>query len=71
MGYGAEERHAAQLMSEIAKLVPGYAGITYARLERGGINVPSGSFTDAGTPILSPGIPGLAGIVPTLSGSRG
>ena len=46
-------RGPAQVMDEIAKLVPGYGGITYARLERHGVNVPSASYSDAGTPILS------------------
>jgi predicted molibdopterin-dependent oxidoreductase YjgC len=54
MGYGLEYRGPAQVMDEIAKLVPGYGGITYARLERQGVKVPSASYGDAGTPILSP-----------------
>ena len=54
MGFGIAYRGAAQVMDEIAKLVPGYGGITYARLERHGVNVPSLSYGDAGTPILSP-----------------
>ncbi|MGI9253980.1 MAG: molybdopterin-dependent oxidoreductase, partial [Thermomicrobiales bacterium] len=70
MGYGAEDRHPAQLMTEISQLVPGYGGITYARLERGGINVPSGSFADGGVQILTPGGAGMAGLVPSMSGAR-
>ena len=42
-------------MDEIARLVPGYGGITYARLERNGVNAPTMSYSDAGTPILEPG----------------
>lgn len=53
MGYGLEERHPANIMSEITRVVPGYAAVSYARLERHGINVPTESFADAGTPILS------------------
>ena len=53
MGYGMNYRGPAQVMDEIARLVPGYGGITYARLERQGVKVPSSSYGDAGTPILS------------------
>lgn len=70
MGYMVPERHASQVMGDISALVPGYGGVTYARLERGGISVPTGSFTDAGTPILTPGAPGMAGVVPALSAAR-
>ena len=70
MGYGLENRHPSQVMAEIARIVPGYGGISYARLERHGLNVPTASFVDAGTPILSPDAAGLAGIHPALSGSR-
>ena len=34
MGYGMTYRGPARVADEIAKLVPGYGGITYARLER-------------------------------------
>ncbi|HEX5499176.1 MAG TPA: molybdopterin-dependent oxidoreductase, partial [Thermomicrobiales bacterium] len=51
MGYHLENRHPSQIMNEIARLTPGYGGITYARLERGGIVVPAGS-AEGGTPIL-------------------
>ncbi|MCC6314497.1 MAG: molybdopterin-dependent oxidoreductase [Thermomicrobiales bacterium] len=67
MGYGLEARHPSQVMGEIARVVPGYGGISYARLERGGINVPTGSFRESGTPILVPGAEGLAGLTPSLS----
>jgi predicted molibdopterin-dependent oxidoreductase YjgC len=53
MGYGMSYRGPAQVMDEIAKLVPGYGGVTYARLERHGVNVPTSSYLDAGTPILT------------------
>ena len=67
LGYGLDHRHPAQVMAEIARLVPGYGGVNYARLERNGINVPSGSFADAGTPILSIDAQGGAGLRPTLA----
>ena len=35
MGYNLEDVHPSRVMQEIAKVVPGYAGVTYARLERG------------------------------------
>jgi predicted molibdopterin-dependent oxidoreductase YjgC len=55
MGYGVAYRNAAQVMDEITKLVPGYGGINYARLERHGVVVPSRSYVDGGTPILGDG----------------
>ncbi|HEU5431165.1 MAG TPA: molybdopterin-dependent oxidoreductase, partial [Thermomicrobiales bacterium] len=51
MGYRLEDRHPSQIMNEIAQVTPGYRGITYARLERGGIVVPAGS-AEGGAPIL-------------------
>ena len=70
MGYGLEERHAAQVMTEISRLVSGYGGVTYARLERGGITVPTGSFADEGAAILAPGGEGMSGLAPAFSGAR-
>jgi formate dehydrogenase major subunit/formate dehydrogenase alpha subunit len=55
MGYAMTYRNSAHVMDEIARLVPGYGGITYARLERNGVNAPTMSYSDAGTPILAPG----------------
>jgi predicted molibdopterin-dependent oxidoreductase YjgC len=52
LGYTMGYRRPAQVMDEIAKLVPGYGGISYARLERNGISVPTRSFTDTGSPII-------------------
>ncbi|MGH2614498.1 MAG: molybdopterin-dependent oxidoreductase [Thermomicrobiales bacterium] len=66
MGYGMSYRGPAQVMDEIAKLVPGYGGITYARLERHGVNVPTGSYIDAGTPILTPAGDGAGPLAPRL-----
>jgi len=53
MGYAMDYGHPAQVMLEIAQVVPEYAGVTYARLERGGLSVPVESFASPGTPILS------------------
>jgi predicted molibdopterin-dependent oxidoreductase YjgC len=66
MGYGMTWRGPTQVMDEIAKLVPGYGGTTYARLERHGINVPATSYMDAGTPILAAAGDGGARVTPRL-----
>jgi predicted molibdopterin-dependent oxidoreductase YjgC len=55
MGYTFPHGHASQIMTEISNLVPSYAGVTYARLERGGIVTPSARFGEQGTTILSNG----------------
>jgi predicted molibdopterin-dependent oxidoreductase YjgC len=55
LGYTFPAGHASQIMSEIANLVPGYAGITYARLERGGIVTPVERFGEQGMTVLSNG----------------
>src|SRR3954453_21905647 len=52
MGYGLEVQHPAQVMTEIAIVAPTYGGVTYARLERGGLTAPVSSFVDQGAPIL-------------------
>lgn len=52
MGHSIPAVHASRVMSDISKVVPGYAGVTYARLERGGVVTPSTSLTDAGSSIL-------------------
>ena len=52
MGYNLPAVHASRVMSDISKVVPGYAGVTYARLERGGIVTPNISLTDSGESIL-------------------
>jgi len=66
MGYGMNYRGPARVADEIAKLVPGYGGITYARLERQGVHTPVASYTDAGTPLLSPAGDGPARLTPRL-----
>lgn len=72
MGYGMAFRTPAQVMDEIARLVPGYGGITYARLERHGVNTPTASYADLGTQILrDDGLitPRLVAAVSNLSGA--
>jgi formate dehydrogenase major subunit len=66
MGYGVGQPHPSQVMAEIAKLNPAYGGVTYARLERGGVNVPNGSYSDPGTPLFVAGEGGLATLSPVL-----
>jgi formate dehydrogenase major subunit len=52
MGFDLPIMPASAIMAEIAATVPAYGGITYARLERGGVNVPVASYSDPGAPIL-------------------
>jgi predicted molibdopterin-dependent oxidoreductase YjgC len=52
LGYDLTYGHPAQAMVEIAQLVPDYAGVSYARLERGGIVTPVAAFGDEGETIL-------------------
>jgi formate dehydrogenase major subunit len=66
MGYGMSYRGPARVADEIAKLVPGYGGVTYARLERHGVHVPVTSYIDTGTPLLSPAAEGAARLAPRL-----
>src|SRR5215216_5441551 len=66
MGYGMAYRGPARVADEIAKLVPGYGGVTYARLERNGVHVPATSYIDAGTLILTPAADGAANLKPSL-----
>ncbi len=55
LGYTFPSGHASQVMSEIATMVPGYTGVTYARLERGGIVTPVERFGDQGATVLTNG----------------
>jgi predicted molibdopterin-dependent oxidoreductase YjgC len=66
MGYGEGEPHASTIMNEIAQLVPNYGGVTYARLERAGVNVPATSYADPGTTVLAMGADGRVTLSPTL-----
>jgi predicted molibdopterin-dependent oxidoreductase YjgC len=62
----------SQVMEEISKLVPQYAGIDYARLEGGGIQWPCVDANDPGTPLLHteafPTTDGKATLVPVTIG---
>jgi formate dehydrogenase major subunit/formate dehydrogenase alpha subunit len=53
MGYTFPKGHASAVMAEIASLVPDYAGISYARLERGGIVTPVEQFAAQGMTVLT------------------
>jgi len=55
LGYTFPSGHASQVMSEISSMVPGYSGVTYARLERGGIVTPVERFGEQGATILTNG----------------
>ena len=58
----------ADVMGEIADLVPSYTGASYARLDTAGIALPCASADDPGTPILlSSGFRGV--FAPVASGS--
>ncbi|MEK7281516.1 MAG: formate dehydrogenase subunit alpha [Chloroflexota bacterium] len=51
-GKGFDYERPSQIMEEVAKLVPSYAGISYERLEAGGLQWPCPNPTHPGTPIL-------------------
>lgn len=71
LGYVMGYRRPAQIMDEIAKLVPGYAGISYARLERSGISVPTRSFSDTGSPIFPVATGERRSLQPRLTAAAG
>ncbi len=49
---GFDFRNAAQIMKEITSLTPSYGGISYGRLEKGGLQWPCPTKDHPGTPIL-------------------
>lgn len=51
-GKGFDFNHPGEIMAEIASLVPSYKGISYDRLENGGLQWPCPSQDHPGTPIL-------------------
>jgi predicted molibdopterin-dependent oxidoreductase YjgC len=51
-GQGFEFENPSQIMDEIADLTPSYGGISYARLEEGGLQWPCPTEEHPGTPIL-------------------
>ncbi len=65
MGYGWKDVHPTMVMQEIAKTVPGFSGVSYARLERGGEVVPTG-----GHAVLMPADHGIGGIHPRVGAAR-
>ncbi len=52
MGYKMNYTSPREIMQEIAAVTPSYAGITYERLENGGLQWPCPSIDHPGTPIL-------------------
>jgi predicted molibdopterin-dependent oxidoreductase YjgC len=51
-GKGFDFNHPSEIMDEIAKLTPSYGGISYRRLENGGLQWPCPDKAHSGTPIL-------------------
>ncbi len=51
-GDGFDFTHPSQIMDEIARLTPSYGGISYQRLESGGLQWPCPTEEHPGTPIL-------------------
>jgi len=51
-GNGFDYNHPSQIMEEISKLVPSYGGISYERLETGGLQWPCPTPEHPGTPVL-------------------
>ncbi|GAI03814.1 unnamed protein product, partial [marine sediment metagenome] len=51
-GKGFDFEHPSQIMEEIASLTPSYGGISYERLEDGGLQWPCPTEDHPGTPIL-------------------
>ncbi len=49
---GFDYKNEEEIMNEINRLTPSYAGITYARLDKGGIQWPCPNAEHPGTPIL-------------------
>ena len=56
-GYDKTYDHPREIMDEIAELVPQYAGISYERIEKQGLQWPVKDKTHLGTPILHVGKP--------------
>ncbi len=49
---GFDYAHPSQIMDEIARLTPSYGGMSFARLEKGGLQWPCPTAEHPGTPIL-------------------
>tara|TARA_B100001971_G_C17898965_1_gene386980 strand:- start:43 stop:636 length:594 start_codon:yes stop_codon:yes gene_type:complete len=54
-GKGFNFTHPSQIMDEIAELTPSYGGISYSRLDNGGLQWPCPTQDHPGTPILHVG----------------
>ena len=52
MGYAMSYENSHAIMEEISRVTPSYGGISYARIENGGIHWPCPDATHPGTPIL-------------------
>ena len=52
LGYEMEYSHPSEIMEEIRKITPIYAGVTYERIEKKGLQWPVRSLDHPGTPIL-------------------
>ena len=70
MGYGLQADHPSRIMAEISHVVPGYAGVTYARLERGGIVTPVTTLGEQGATILTANPQSLRPLQPRLMTSN-
>ncbi len=55
MGYPMHYSSPEEIMAEIARLTPSYGGISYARLEKGGLVWPCPAEDHPGTPVLHTG----------------
>lgn len=55
MGYPMQYGSAAEVMNEIARVTPSYGGISYDRLEQGGLQWPCPAPDHPGTPVLHVG----------------
>ena len=55
LGYENSFRTAAQVFAEMASVTPSYGGMSYERLEKGGLQWPCPTFDHPGTPILHVG----------------
>ena len=55
LGYGNSFRTASEVFDEIAAVTPSYGGMSYARLEKGGLQWPCPTADHPGTPILHVG----------------
>jgi len=52
MGYSMNYENSEEIMKEIARVTPSYAGITYERIKRSGLHWPCPNTEHPGTPIL-------------------